>query len=124
MVLVERSDSEFHRHGYLALSGLGLFSLSNPRALPWADLFRPLRATPRRIFSSIFRPEGPFLKAQAAGLGIRWRDNRRPEGAIRQVTLLPNRPFRASKMPKTPSFPGLRPGLTETAFQAGNSGLA
>jgi len=30
-----------------------------------------------------------------------------------------NRPFRANEMPKRPRFPGLRPGLTETAFQAG-----
>jgi hypothetical protein len=62
---------------------------------------RAQRGNAEKDFCSIFRPEGPFLK----GLGRRrWRDNLCPEGAIRQDTFLPNRPFRASNMPKMPSF--------------------
>src|SRR5262245_43514707 len=63
------------------------------------------------------RPEGPFLSAQAAGLGI--------ESRVRAPTLkgsfsrkIPGeRAFQARRCTAL-DVPGLRPGLTEAALQA------
>src|SRR5437868_4768562 len=70
-----------------------------------------------RVF---LRPVGPILSAQAEGLGQGRLGGIGPEGAVQNLPrrVMVNRPFRA-KPPTCPRHPGLWPGLTEPAFQAG-----
>src|SRR5437763_1987345 len=66
------------------------------------------------------RPEGPFLSAQAEGLGNEcenWMIG--PERTVRTGRIL-ERTFQAQYGCRDPA-PGLRPGLIERAFQARNS---
>ncbi|HYV34172.1 MAG TPA: hypothetical protein VE988_00625, partial [Gemmataceae bacterium] len=66
------------------------------------------------------RPEKPILSAQAAGLGNRPALNKSAlKGRFENDKVSPNRPFRANENGNDLD-PGLRPGLTETAFQAEN----
>src|SRR5262249_58302851 len=66
------------------------------------------------------RPEGPLLSAQAEGLGSgtisRYRSD--PERVIHAEEPAREWPFQGQTFPPSPGIPGLRPGLTETAFQA------
>ena len=61
-------------------------------------------------------PEGPFLPAQAEGLGKNATAIIGPEGAVHLPTII-EPALQAEKCGLT-DFPGLRPGLSESAFQA------
>ena len=72
-------------------------------------------------FSQCFRPERPFLSAQAEGLGMQSIAEVALKGPFTEIRQHDGeRPFQG-QMPSLPTFPGLRPGLTETAFQAEKS---
>ena len=63
-----------------------------------------------RKITSRFRPERPVLSAQAEGLGKPAKQDGEPERLVRMALSGPITPCQR--------FPGLRPGLTERAFQA------
>jgi hypothetical protein len=72
----------------------------------------------------VFRPEGPILSAQAGGLGTQGTTLVGPERAVRgpfgEMTLLfgGNRTALSGPVNAHFAFPGLRPGLTESALLA------
>ena len=63
-----------------------------------------LKGNAVKDFSRVFGLKGRFCQPRPKAWEEALRDRFRPERAIRQVTSLPNRPFRANEMPKTPSF--------------------
>jgi hypothetical protein len=68
----------------------------------------------------VFEPEGLVLSAQGEALGFRARRKHDPERVVhRRGAHTANGPFRAEWFCR-PTFPGLRPGLTESALQAAN----
>ena len=81
-----------------------------------AGLFEPERLVP----SALSEPEGPILSAQAEGLGLRQDGHDSTlKGSFIAVATANSRTALSGPMPTTgPRFPGLRPGLTESAFQA------
>src|SRR4051794_21512476 len=83
-------------------------------------MIRLLRSRLRQ-FSRYFRPERPFLSAQAEGLGVVVAEAVALKGPFNRIPIARRRTtLSGSTRYSVPTPPGLWPGLTETAFQAEN----